>query len=445
MSLSPSLSPAILACLLSVALAPAQAAAQPSKYVIQKGDTPAEVARKLGVPLDELMRFNNLSPNGPFKVGQELEVPHSGEVTGATYVVKAGDSVAKVADFHGVSQDDLRAANGMKPDDVLKPGQEIVIPMDLRGGAERSHVIRKGDTFASIAKKYEVTPRALARANKLGKGSPLKVGRILVIPDPEEEDDLGPPRKTDTLVRSGEKVPQGVMHTVQPGQSLWTIARAYAVPGEKILKANSLMSPKAVSVGQKILVPGASDVVPVRVRGFSVQPVHFVRVRNGQEITVRLVNKAGNVNPASRKALSRLSGPTKKGKGLKLLHPRLIHMIERVAERYPGQTLEIISGYRPLKRGHAMNQHAKARALDFRVRGVANRELYDFIKNLPDSGAGFYPNSVFVHMDARDRAATWTDWSGVGEKAQYRKPKDKADEAADAVEAEADSKESSEE
>lgn len=436
---------ALLAGLLALLASAGTNAAGAGKYVIEKGDSPAEVAKKLGVPLDELMRFNNLAPGGPFKVGQELEVPRSGEVTGATYVVKPGDSVAKVADFHGVSQEDLRAANGMKPDDVLKAGQEIVVPMDLRGGAARSHVVRKGDTFASIAKKYEITPRALARANKLGKASSLKPGRILIIPDPEEEDDSGPPRKTDTLVKSGEKVPQGVMHTVQPGQSLWTIARAYNVPGEKILKANSLASPRAVSVGQKLLVPGATDVVPVRVRGFSVQPVHFVRVWNGAEITVRLVNKAGSVNPASRKALSRLAGPRKKAKAAKLLNPRLIHMIERVAERYPGQTIEIISGYRPLQRGHSMNQHAKARALDFRVRGVPNRELYDFIKNLPDVGAGFYPNSVFVHMDARDDSVTWTDWSGVGERAQYRKPAEKPVETGDAVEAEADSKESSEE
>ena len=41
---------------------------------------------------------------------------------------------------------------------------------------------------------------------------------------------------------------------------------------------------------------------------------------------------------------------------------------------------------------------------------------------LPNAGVGYYPNSVFVHLDTRDAnegAAFWTDFSGPGETPRY--------------------------
>ena len=387
-------------------------------YTIEAGDTPGGVAKRFGVPLDELLRFNGLGPSGPFRVGQTLKIPKKGQVTGSRYTVKPGDSVAKVADFHGVSQDDLRRANRMGRNAKLRPGQEIEIPMTLRGGATRSHVIKKGDTLSSIAATHDVSVKRLRAKNKLKKGSPLELGRVLIIPDDEDDEEEPAPVKSSKLVESGEKIPGGVRHTVQPGQSIWIIARAYNVKGERIAEKNGIETSTPLTVGQKIIVPGAKKVVPVRVKGFVVQPVHFVRVHNDKSITVRLLTRSGKVNGASRKKLSKLSGPRKKGQGWKLFHKRIIHMLQRVAERWPGKTIDIVSGYRPGQTG-SESRHSQGRAVDFRVRGVSNEELYEFCTGLPKSGCGYYPNSVFVHMDARDQSATWTDYSAPGEKARY--------------------------
>ena len=76
-------------------------------------------------------------------------------------------------------------------------------------------------------------------------------------------------------------------------------------------------------------------------------------------------------------------------------------------------------------------------ALDFRVSNVSNKELYAFIKTLPGTGTGYYPNSVFVHLDVRDRSYTWTDVSKPGEAARYIEPGEGVSEAA-ALEAAAD-------
>jgi uncharacterized protein YcbK (DUF882 family) len=274
-----------------------------------------------------------------------------------------------------------------------------------------------------IAKKHSVSVRKLARANKLTQDSLLQLGRKLIIPDENDGmDDPDRPKPASSVVKTGKKVAGGVLHEVQPGQCLWLIAQAYNVSGEKIIRANGLIADKPLAAGKEILVPGAREVVPVRSIGFAFQKVHFVSVWNNERASLRLLTRSGQVNPQSRRILSKLAGSKRRTKRTVLLHPRLIHMLERVAERYPGQTIEIISGYRPRQKGRAVSKHNQGRAIDFRVSGVSNKELYEFIKELPRTGAGYYPNSLFVHMDVRDRNTTWIDLSAPGQRPQYVKP-----------------------
>lgn len=413
-------------------------AAKRQIHTIKAGDTPAFLAKKYQVPYDEIVRFNNIKPDAVLKVGQKLDIPFEGEVTGSEYIVRSGDSVARIADFHGIGQDDLLRANGLKKNDSVKPGQVLKIPHELRAGAAAGHVVRTGDTLASIAKKYEIKVSALAAANKLKKNESLDLGRILVIPeDASDAEGVYRPKKVDTLLVTGKKVPGGVKHTVQEGQSIWTIARAYNTTGDKIAAANSFDKNTPLAAGKEILIPGAKKPVPVRTKGFTIQPIHFVSVWNNESATLRLLSDSGKINQKSRKKISQMAGPKKTTKSVKLFHPRLIHMIQRVAERFPGKTIELVSGYRPKPAGHRESMHNVGRALDFRVQGVDRKELYNFIKELPKAGAGYYPNSVFVHMDARDKSTFWVDFSGIGESPRYGKFGAEIDPAA-AAEAAAD-------
>jgi hypothetical protein len=60
-------------------------------------------------------------------------------------------------------------------------------------------------------------------------------------------------------------------------------------------------------------------------------------------------------------------------------------------------------------------------ACDFRVVGVRNQDLRDYLRRGYEKvGVGYYPNSSFVHLDVRkDRSAFWIDYSGPGERATY--------------------------
>jgi Bacterial protein of unknown function (DUF882) len=120
--------------------------------------------------------------------------------------------------------------------------------------------------------------------------------------------------------------------------------------------------------------------------------------------------------------LARSSGP-ELAPGIRRVDTRLLERLAVVAEHFgkKGKTtkIQLISGYRPTSAG---SYHSTARALDFRIEGIKNEEVVAFCKTLPDTGCGYYPNSLFVHMDVRDHGAghvSWIDASGPGESPRY--------------------------
>jgi lipoprotein NlpD len=59
------------------------------------------------------------------------------------------------------------------------------------------------------------------------------------------------------------EIEDGVVHIVQPGQTLWRIARAYGIPLEKLAEANGIDDPSRVDVGTPVFVPGARATIVV--------------------------------------------------------------------------------------------------------------------------------------------------------------------------------------
>lgn len=108
--------------------------------------------------------------------------------------------------------------------------------------------------------------------------------------------------------------------------------------------------------------------------------------------------------------------------GVRVVHPRLVSLVAEVSQRFAGHPIEIVSGFRPSRDVHAGSRHAHARALDFRVVSVPRERLRDVLRTLPLVGVGYYPHSVFVHLDVRDAregSARWTDYAEPGERARY--------------------------
>jgi hypothetical protein len=88
---------------------------------------------------------------------------------------------------------------------------------------------------------------------------------------------------------------------------------------------------------------------------------------------------------------------------------RLIDVLRGVAGKFSARRIEVVSGYRSpkynlmlRKKGHQVarhSQHMEGHAVDFRIRGVATKQVLNYVKSLRLGGVGFYPHSEFVHSD----------------------------------------------
>jgi len=104
------------------------------------------------------------------------------------------------------------------------------------------------------------------------------------------------------------------------------------------------------------------------------------------------------------------------------MNPRLVRLLYQVGRHYPGRRIEVVSGYRhPSVAKNPRSPHMQGLACDFRVAGIRNQDLRDYVRRTFEKvGVGYYPNSSFVHMDVRkDHSAFWIDYSGPGERASY--------------------------
>ncbi len=114
-----------------------------------------------------------------------LSVPFGGgQIASAEelHTAQEGDTVAFIAEAHGVSVDALAAANGLDPAAELYAGQNLTIPGDSLPSSSQIYVVESGDTIASIATTFGVSIEAILASNDVADVQDLRVGVQLVIP-----------------------------------------------------------------------------------------------------------------------------------------------------------------------------------------------------------------------------------------------------------------------
>jgi hypothetical protein len=104
---------------------------------------------------------------------------------------------------------------------------------------------------------------------------------------------------------------------------------------------------------------------------------------------------------------------------VRLLHPRLLWVVARISQSFPGRPIYLVSGYR---RDAHTSLHRQGRALDLFVMGVAKEDVFRVCRRVKDAGCGYYPHNNFVHVDVRGPNtghALWVDASKPGESSRY--------------------------
>lgn len=98
----------------------------------------------------------------------------------SVYVVRSGDTLSQIAEMFDVTVNTIKWGNDLSSN-TLKEGQTLVI-LPISG---IKHTVSKGDTLASVAKKYKGDIDEIMAYNNLEKGSTLTVGSVIIVPDGE--------------------------------------------------------------------------------------------------------------------------------------------------------------------------------------------------------------------------------------------------------------------
>jgi uncharacterized protein YcbK (DUF882 family) len=146
----------------------------------------------------------------------------------------------------------------------------------------------------------------------------------------------------------------------------------------------------------------------------------WLRAENlGEEFKGNIYKDDGSFDDESLAKLDDLWRDTRTG-DVRAVRAELYEHLSRICDHYPGQRVDLVSGFRFHERDSSRHYHASA--MDIRIKGISIRELYKFAESLDigrDSdgalGIGIYPNSQFIHVDFRapgEPSYRWTDWSG---------------------------------
>ncbi len=261
----------------------------------------------------------------------------------------------------------------------------------------REHRVRAGQNLARIARRYAIPVEALAAANRLRPDSALQLGQRLAIP------------VAGTVA-------------VRRGDTVESLARRHGVPSEALRRANHLREGATLRAGEALVLPGSlADRSPASRWGQPRRPgvATLTRLATHRTAKVRLVDRRGVARRQALRDLAALLAP-RHGGGRKEPHPRLVRLLARVSDHFGGRPVEVVSGVRPAGGfTRRESRHVAGEAIDFRIRGVPNTELRDFCQSFDHVGVGYYPNSLFVHLDVRRESATWVDLSRPGEAPTY--------------------------
>lgn len=211
------------------------------------------------------------------------------------YKVKPSEGFYSLSHKFGISQDEIIRYNPAAKNG-LKRGQLLMIPTNKTIEGEKSgseiestfeHTIVRGESLYSISKMYKVTIQSIIDLNP-GSERGIKAGATLKIPQHYRQKKTkqvkaqtatttpstkaatqSPATATQTVAQSGQEsssvAAEGntgdyVYHTINSGETLFSISKKYDIDIETILKLNPGISPNNLKRGSVIrLTPDTKE------------------------------------------------------------------------------------------------------------------------------------------------------------------------------------------
>lgn len=165
--------------------------AQNITHLVKSGETLFGIAEQYEVSIQQLKTWNNLKSN-QLSIGQQLLIKEqdSPNSSGITHTVEAEETLFSIARRYGVTIDDLKRWNNVKGSS-LALGTELTIYPDRQKkdtsarpaalpDSESSYTVKSGDSLFRIAQMYNMSVQDLKRLNNLSSNN-IQVGQRLKV------------------------------------------------------------------------------------------------------------------------------------------------------------------------------------------------------------------------------------------------------------------------
>jgi LysM repeat protein len=249
------------------------------QHVVNAGETIYSISKQYNVSQDDIMKWNDLEST-ILDIGQKLWVSnpakfpsedqkHDGEKETVqkeevVHVVDLGETIYSISKQYGVTQSEIIELNDLK-DNNIAVGQKLIIKTASKREKQEKkqepknqyqtpsvqtfHNAKKGETYEKVAEIYGLQKSKLKKWNKFK--DPFVGGEVIKIVPPEIEKE----KSADVDVEKNEEdsINGSRIHTVQSGETLYSLSEKYRVEVEDLRKWNSLNNYQ-ISKGQKLYV-----------------------------------------------------------------------------------------------------------------------------------------------------------------------------------------------
>ncbi|WP_230659195.1 SPOR and LysM peptidoglycan-binding domain-containing protein [Psychrobacter sp. I-STPA10] len=146
-------------------------------YQVKRGDGLIKIAREHNVPIEVLLKANDISINTSIHQGQTLIIPSTQQVQRLQRELQAAAKTVKPKPKPTPTVAKSETTTKSQQDTTSKPQ-----PTNTAPSRAVEYRVQRGDGLIKLAREYNVPVEALAQANNLSTSAALHVGQKLTIP-----------------------------------------------------------------------------------------------------------------------------------------------------------------------------------------------------------------------------------------------------------------------
>ena len=192
------------------------------------------------------------------------------------HTVTQGQGLYSISRMYGVTEDEIIKLNPGS-EKVIKTGQELRIPNKKQPASGKFHTVQKGETLFRLAVQNRISVKELCDANPGLSAENFKIGQVITIPAPSDEDPLA-----STIENAGESAPQEIMtdvqtiqsdtatykttHVVKKRETIFRICRNYDITQAEFLEANPEYKYTKLKQGVVVKIPFSQNELAQRKR-----------------------------------------------------------------------------------------------------------------------------------------------------------------------------------